>query len=217
MCIFTCIITYSFIIIYIRTAKSRPDVNLSPEAIAGVTPLMILYPLIYTVCTTPVAVARLYALRGGHVGLTFFCAAGAMIASNGWLDVLLYATTRREIVFSDYPPGEDTGLETFAFMGKGHRLGTVTTIQAAGNSKSKHERNISGRLIRSSESVENLYGLGDITVKGEVTVKIEQGPHDLTRKDRLVSDDSIGESRSEERGWDSRSAKSGKSILMTRL
>lgn len=178
--------------------------------------MMVLYPLIYTVCTTPLAAGRIYALRGGHVGLAYFCVAGAMIASNGWLDVLLYATTRREIVFSEYPPGEETGLETFAFMGKGHKLGTVTTIQAAGTAKNKHERNAS-RALRSSDSVENLYGLGDITVKGEVTVKVEQGPHDLSRRDRIVSDESIAGSRSDEREWDSRSVKSGKSILMTRL
>jgi len=133
----------------------------------------------------------------------------------------LYATTRREIVFSEYPPGEETGLETFAFMGKGHKLGTTTTIQAEGNNKgNKHERNGSGRVRRSndrtSESVENLYGLGEITVKGEVTVKIDTIPHELSRRDRIISEESVG-SRSEERDWDSRSIKSGKSILMTRM
>jgi len=53
-----------------------------------------------------------------------------MIACNGWLDVLLYATTRADIVFTTYPPSDDIGLETFAFMGKGHTFGTVTTVEA---------------------------------------------------------------------------------------
>lgn len=50
--------------------------------------------------------------------LSYFCFAGSMIASAGWLDVALYASTRRAIVFhsGEAPPSEDTGIETFAFM-----------------------------------------------------------------------------------------------------
>jgi len=56
-------------------------------------------------------------MAGNTVSLGYFCFAGAMIACNGWLDVLLYSTTRRSIVFSgEAPPSQDTGLETFAFM-----------------------------------------------------------------------------------------------------
>ncbi|OAF61008.1 hypothetical protein VC83_02617 [Pseudogymnoascus destructans] len=49
----------------------------------------------------------------------------SMIACNGWLDVLLYATTRADIVLTPYPPSDDIGLETFAFMGKGHTFGSA--------------------------------------------------------------------------------------------
>ncbi|KAM0327594.1 hypothetical protein ACHAQA_005887 [Verticillium albo-atrum] len=76
----------------------------------------LLYPFIYVICTTPLAAGRVASMAGARPSLEYFCFAGAMIACNGWLDVLLYATTRRSIVFSDVPPSQDTGLETFAFM-----------------------------------------------------------------------------------------------------
>lgn len=57
-------------------------------------------------------------MAGNDVPLSYFCFAGSMIASAGWLDVALYASTRRAIVFhsGEAPPSEDTGIETFAFM-----------------------------------------------------------------------------------------------------
>ncbi|KAF3356959.1 hypothetical protein VDGD_04720 [Verticillium dahliae] len=76
----------------------------------------LLYPFIYVICTTPLAAGRVASMAGATPSLAYFCFSGSMIACNGWLDVLLYATTRRSIVFSDLPPSQDTGLETFAFM-----------------------------------------------------------------------------------------------------
>jgi len=76
----------------------------------------LLYPLIYVTCTVPIAVGRLASMAGNNVSLAYFCFAGSMIACNGWLDVLLYSTTRRSIVFSSEAPSQDTGIETFAFM-----------------------------------------------------------------------------------------------------
>ena len=67
-----------------------------------------------------------------------------MIACNGWLDVLLYSSTRSEIVFSETPPGEETGLETFAFMGKGHRLGTTTVIEAVARQDGRTSSRLKG-------------------------------------------------------------------------
>ncbi|KAK6601400.1 integral membrane protein [Botrytis cinerea] len=129
---FGTILIYACIFIYIsHQSRSAPPGNQASH-LHGAQPLMILYPLIYTICTIPLAAGRIAALAGSEVSLSFYCVAGSMIACNGWLDVLLYASTRAEIVFSEYAPGEETGLETFAFMGKGHSLGTTTTIEAGG-------------------------------------------------------------------------------------
>jgi hypothetical protein len=70
-------------------------------------------------------------MAGNDVPLAYFCFAGSMIASAGWLDVALYSSTRRSIVFSgEAPPGQDTGLETFAFMRTppGRRFGNVVYV-----------------------------------------------------------------------------------------
>lgn len=137
-----------------------------------------------------------------------------MIACNGWLDVLLYASTRSDIVFSENPPGENTGLETFAFLGKGGRnLGTVTTIEAGLPERS---RSFSGSFRSrfgggggSNGSQEALYGMGEIGVKGEVTVTVDEGPMTPVGRDgRQVRNlQSRGSERSLEDGKSFRSGK----------
>jgi hypothetical protein len=201
---FGTIIIYATIFIFLR-GRSRNERHRNPF-IHGATPLMILYPLIYVICTSPLAVGRIAALSGNHVSLGYFCAAGTMIACNGWLDVLLYASTRADIVFSEFAPGEETGLETFAFMGKGHKLGTVTTIEANAHAHDKTSRlGVGGRA---GESVEHLYGLDQIGIKGEVTISSEVvkprvGGASASSKEHV---DSVNTN------WDQRSTRSGKSF-----
>ena len=83
-------------------------------------------------------------------------------------------------MFSEYPPGEEVGLETFAFMGKGSKFGTVTTVEAGERVGSR----LGGgrRGSHGGDSVENLYGLDQIGIKGEVTISVEQ--HGLPRAER---------------------------------
>ncbi len=202
---FSTILIYLYIFIFLRR-KSSPEQMSKSTTLHGAKPLMILYPLIYTFCTAPLAGGRIYALAGHEVSLGYFCAAGTMIACNGWLDVILYASTRADIVFSEYPPGEEIGLETFAFMGKGYRLGTVTTIEASGGS-SPHPHStgpsrlgkLSSRGRNGGDSVENLCGLGEITIKGEVTVSV-----DVQQQDRVGQLEGANRSPT----FDKRSAKS---------
>lgn len=99
-----------------------------------VAKLMAAYPLIYVICTLPLASARTAAMAGNNVPIAWLLFAGAMITSNGWLDVGLYAVTRRILIFSDEPPSEECGIETFApLFVKESRFGTVTEITAAAN------------------------------------------------------------------------------------
>lgn len=79
-------------------------------------------------------------MAGNDVSLGYFCFAGAMIASAGWLDVALYSSTRRSIVFSgEAPPSQDTGLETFAFMRTppGRKFGNLVFV--SGGEKEGHK------------------------------------------------------------------------------
>lgn len=209
MCI--TVVIYVYIILFLRRKAFSSQLSNSP-AMHGATPLMILYPLIYIFCTAPLAAGRIYALAGHDVSLSYFCTAGTLIACNGWLDVILYASTRADIVFSEYPPGDETGLETFAFMGKGHRLGTTTTIQG-GTAKDQFRASsrAASRMGRgrknSTDSVDNLYSLGEIAVKGEVTVSRDSHQHGLVRQDRI----GMTESGNRSQNFDGRSQRSQRS------
>ncbi|KAG0652054.1 hypothetical protein D0Z07_1425 [Hyphodiscus hymeniophilus] len=206
ICMFSTVLIYAFIFIYLHRNRTTSK-STSPESNShGATPLMILYPLIYVVCTAPLAAGRISSLAGNHVSLEYFCAAGTMIACNGWLDVILYASTRAEIVFTEFPPGEDIGLDTFAFLGKGHKFGTVTTVEAGDQGGGRL-----GARIQGGDSVENLYGLDQIGIKGEVTVSVDVAP------DRQGPSGYVGSKRVEtgrSGSWDGRS--SGKSSQIER-
>ena len=195
---FSTVLIYAFIFIYLSRNRIASH-TISPDSKShGATPLMILYPFINVVCTAPLAVGRISALAGNHISLEYFCAAGTMIACNGWLDVLLYASTRAEIVFAEYAPGEEVGLETFGFMGRSHKFGNVTTIEAGERGASR----AAGRRSLGGDSVENLYGLDRIEVKGEVTVSVDAASHGVVD---LVGPKRAGTGRSG--SWDGRSSR----------
>ena len=189
---FSTAIIYAVIFISLRR-RSAKDSQFHAATKHRATPLMILYPLVYTICTAPLAAGRIYALAGHNVSLAYYCAAGTMIACNGWLDVLLYASTRAEIVFSDYKPGADTGLDTFGFMGKGHKFGTTTTIEGGGDREAARL----GRSSHGGDSVENLYGLNNIGVRGEVSVTVD-----------VVGNGQSRRGTDESASWDTKSGKS---------
>jgi hypothetical protein len=180
---FSTVLLYAFIFIYLRTC-SLPQ-GLSNPTVHGAVPLMVLYPTVYVVCTAPLAIGRIAALAGNEVSLAYFIVAGSMIACNGWLDVLLYTSTRADIVFTVYPPTEDIGLDTFAFMGKGYMFGTVTTVEAGQRVRSR----LGGaRRRQGGDSVENLYELDEIRIKGEVTVSVDDWEHELAKRSRIETE-----------------------------
>lgn len=70
-------------------------------------------------------------MSGTTVSVQYFCFAGSMIASNGWLDVLLFSWTRGAIIFGASPDSEDMGLDTFSFLRtpQGRRYGNMVWVQ----------------------------------------------------------------------------------------
>ncbi|KAF2467210.1 integral membrane protein-like protein [Lindgomyces ingoldianus] len=143
------------------------------ERVKAISNLMVVYPIVYVICTLPLASARMASMSGHPPSLARLCLAGAMITSNGWLDVLLYTLTRRIMVFSDEPPADDNGLDTFsAFWAESpRRFGAATTIEAVGcpssaREKQKPKRTRAGRglvtLPAKSESSDDLCGSKDI-------------------------------------------------------
>lgn len=219
---FSTVLIYLYIFAFLRKKSFSQDEIAKSPRLHGATPLMVLYPLIYALCTAPLAAGRIYALAGHEVSLAYFCAAGTMIACNGWLDVILYASTRADIVFSEFPPGPNTGIDTFTFIGKAS-LGTTTTIigggcaphnrsgsRAASRSASRGASRLAkrggGLGSNSGESVENLYGLGEIAVKDELTVTVGPQQHNVTNYSQRVD-----ESANRIRNFDQRSTRSARS------
>lgn len=98
---------------------------------AGYRPGFLLFPLIYLLCTAPLAVGRLITLSGRMLSAEYFCFAGAMWTSNGWMNALLFSCTRGSILFQGSPAMESCGLETFAFMRTppSRRFGNMVWVQ----------------------------------------------------------------------------------------
>ncbi|KAI5859582.1 G protein-coupled glucose receptor regulating Gpa2-domain-containing protein [Durotheca rogersii] len=112
---------------------------------SGHHPAFLIYPIIYVLCTAPLALGRVVTMTGTNVSVEYFCLAGAMIASNGWLDVLLFSTTRHTIIFNASLDIENTGLETFAFMRTPHwrQYGNIVWVQGGdqpGNGEGERQR-----------------------------------------------------------------------------
>lgn len=80
---------------------------------SGHHPAFLIYPLVYLVCCAPMAIGPMILASGVKVKQGYFLWAGAMIASNGWLDVLLWSCT---MIF--LAPGDlkEAGLSSFAFL-----------------------------------------------------------------------------------------------------
>jgi hypothetical protein len=118
-----------------RRTQTRRQPHADLQGQAGYHPAFLLYPIIYVVCTLPLAVGRIATMAGLDVPYWYFCLSGALITSNGWLDCLLWGMTRRSLIFgsADDMDEESTGLDTFAFMRtpRGRQFGNMVWVQGA--------------------------------------------------------------------------------------
>ncbi|PNS19500.1 hypothetical protein CAC42_7344 [Sphaceloma murrayae] len=119
------------LLFYILQRRVRTNYYSAPgsaERAKAAARSIIPYPIIYVVCTCPLAAMRISSMAGNTPSYLQLCVAGAMITSNGWLDVLLYSMTRRTLIFGTEPLKEDMrALDTFYW--KPEEYGTTTTIQ----------------------------------------------------------------------------------------
>jgi hypothetical protein len=139
---------------------------------------MVAYPVVYVICTLPLASARMASMGGQTPSFARLCLAAAMITSNGWLDVLLYTLTRRIMVFSDEPPPDDNGIDTFAafWTEKQKRFGGACTIEANHTDRnSKRSRGLVALTSR-DESSDNLFGVGSRDIKLVTTTQVYSEP-----------------------------------------
>jgi hypothetical protein len=131
---FGTVLVYTVMIVAVRIRlqtnfyRSKEQARYAKDA----AKLMVAYPIIYVLCTLPLATLRMYSIRNPTARVTpgWFCFAGAMITSNGWIDVLLYSLTRRIMLFSDSPPDCDNGIESFGTLWSNKTsFGTQTTCE----------------------------------------------------------------------------------------
>lgn len=143
--IFIGIATTSALYLTIFITLRRQQTNLKPTRSNSTTsaevsqlslshnPAFLIYPVIYVLCTLPLALGRLASMANADVPLGYMCFAGAMISSNGMFDCMLFGTTRNVIVFASKNEVDraDTGLNTFTFMQtpSARRYGNMVWVQ----------------------------------------------------------------------------------------
>ncbi len=171
MAMFGVIIIYSIIFLRLRLRATTASAA-SSASNRRAAQYMIIYPMVYVVCTLPLAAGRMAAMTGRNIPYAYYCIAGAMITSCGWLDVILYAVTRRVLIFSDTPPSlDDLGVDTFAIMqmDKGGIWGTHTVITGG----------LQNRRSPESESMDDLFrhsGTQPGLVKADTVVEVNSHP-----------------------------------------
>jgi hypothetical protein len=166
-------IIYTILLHRIHTGYYTPEESKRVRAISN---LMVVYPAVYVICTLPLASARMASMTGNPPSLARLCLSGAMITSNGWLDVVLYTCTRRIMIFSDEPPSEGNGFDTFSpfWHDKPTRFGGETTIEAL---HSKKNRRIASRsnLASGRGSLDDLF-VGSKDIKLVMTTHVTSEP-----------------------------------------
>lgn len=70
----------------------------SLKRLRRVVSYMVIYPVAYVVLSLPLAAGRMMSAQGKTPSTAYFCVAGAMMTSSGFVDVLLYTLTRRNLL-----------------------------------------------------------------------------------------------------------------------
>jgi hypothetical protein len=102
----------------------------SIDAVNRITTLMMLYPFVYVVLTLPLSAARMWSMaRGGQSPSNVTnCVTGALLASCGWVDCLLYTLTRERLLANTMHKGSKqggTGTGTGSYSDHQSKNGTI--------------------------------------------------------------------------------------------
>jgi hypothetical protein len=148
------------------------------KRVRSIANLMVVYPLVYVICTIPLASARMASMSGRPPSLARLCLSGAMITSNGWLDVLLYTCTRRIMIFSDEPPSDHNGIDTFAtfWTEKRKRFGHESTVEAIHSHHNRRRGRSKVTLPSGTDSSDELCGVGMKDIKLVTTTQVTNEP-----------------------------------------
>ena len=101
---FGTVIIYALIFIYLRQQLANimtANQASTQSKVSQAARYMVVYPLTYVLLTLPLAAGRMATMTGHNLPMAYYCAAGSMMTSCGWVDALLYTLTRRVLVSSE--------------------------------------------------------------------------------------------------------------------
>lgn len=124
------------------SAALSPNQTESLRRLRRIVGYMIIYPIAYIVLSLPLAAGRMSAAQGEGPGVTYFCFAGAMMASSGFVDGILYTVTRRALLVDseaslateqrERPYGGNSNKNIISTFITGERQNTRTNISGIG-------------------------------------------------------------------------------------
>ncbi|KAF2192589.1 hypothetical protein K469DRAFT_314703 [Zopfia rhizophila CBS 207.26] len=200
---------YGHVFFHVR-GRIRSSLSNDTRRLSRATKFMVLYPLVYVILTLPIAVGRMVAMTGSDMPDAFFCVAGTLLTSCGWIDALLYTLTRRVLVSNQLTttphtavtavttnaarPGDDGnfGLQS---MNKAD-LGTARTVTITGGS------NRISRLVdhrRGRSNARSQHSLRGSSPTGSTDSIIKPGPNaiGIITETNIQFESTVGESDSE--------------------
>ena len=164
---------FTFLILRRRVKQSFYSTPATQIRAQSAAKLILAYPVVYCVCTLPIVIARLTSMGGSGESFATLCVAGAMITSNGWLDVLLYSLTRSALLSGpNNLPGEHVrAIDTFRIR-PDQAYGTTTTIEATNLMKQLSSRR-RAHAGSTHDSTEELCDWQGVKVQTVVQVRSE--------------------------------------------
>ncbi|KAK1464263.1 integral membrane protein [Colletotrichum melonis] len=102
--------------------------------------LFLFYPIVFLLCTAPLALGRILSSGGIKLSAEYLIFAGCMITSNGWIDVLIFSSTRSGILFDAPVDEQNVGLDTFNFTPLGQQYGHRVWIEGGASKDDSHNR-----------------------------------------------------------------------------
>lgn len=82
----------------VSTSQRHDAFGSSRERLVKTARYMVVYPFAYVALSLPLAAGRVAAMTGKEAPKVYFCVAGALMATCGLADTLLYLSTRRAII-----------------------------------------------------------------------------------------------------------------------
>lgn len=110
-----------------QASQTRSTMGTS-RRLTGHHPAFLIYPVLYVLCTGPLAAVRTATGTGMKLSATWYCVAGSLVASHGWVNVVLWATT---IMFLPSDQLREVGLDKFVRTPMDRRYGNMVWIQGA--------------------------------------------------------------------------------------